>query len=114
MGRPVVLHQQGAVFEQTAAAYLFRPPGGDQSFLKMAQRFGKVSEHGFAHNCGVKVLANWGWSGVPIGTSRASVEQQQRIQNDLEGIHAELELTAHAIDEFQFDTPSPLAPQRDQ
>lgn len=114
MGRPVVLHQQGAVFEQTAAAYFFRPPGRDQSFLKMAQRFGEVAEHRFAHNCGVKVLADRGRSDVPIRSSRASVEQQQRIQNNLEGIHAELELSTHAIDEFQFDSPSPLAPQRDQ
>ncbi|CAL1684644.1 unnamed protein product [Lasius platythorax] len=95
--RFIHLHQQIAVLEQTAAAYLFGMPRRDKLLVEMVERLLEITVDGLAHHGRVKVLGD--------RQLAAFVEQQQRVENDLEGIDGELELSPHRVDELELDVP---------
>ena len=75
-GRLESAHQQVAVLEQPATPDLFWAAGGDSPGEKVPQSFLKVSVHALPLHCRVEGLGH--------GSLRTAVEEQQRVQSDLE------------------------------
>lgn len=69
--RPIALREESAVFEQTAAANLFRLPCCDELLGQMVQGLVEVSVYGFPYDGRIEVLADRELS--------AFVEREQRI-----------------------------------
>lgn len=90
----VHLDQKVAILEQTASANLFRTPRRDQFLVKMIQRLLEVAVHGFAYHGGIEIFAD--------GQLAALVEQEERVEDDLERVDGKLELPPHRVDEFQI------------
>ena len=78
VGRSVLFDEQVAVFEQTAAADLFRVPRGDHLAVEVSVRLCEVAVHRLAHHRRVEVLAQ-----RDVRRRSAVVEEQQRVQDDL-------------------------------
>lgn len=72
----------------------------------MVQSFLKVPIDALPDDLGVQVLRD--------GTTGAVVEDEQRVQDDLEGVHAELELTSDGVDKLQLHVPPILVGQGDE
>lgn len=103
----VHLNKKIAVLEQATSANLFGTPCRDQFLVKVIQRFLKVTVHRFAYNRRVEVFADRQFA--------AFVEQEERVEDNLERVDRELELPPHRIDEFQLDVPvASRVPEGDQ
>jgi len=63
--------------------------------MQMIERFLKITVDGLANHSRVEILGD--------RQLAAFVEQQQGIENDLEGVDGELELPSHRIDELELD-----------
>lgn len=87
-------HQQVAVLQQTSAPDLLGIPRADQFPLQVVQGDGEVAVNALSHDGGVEGLGH--------GVLGALVEEQERVQVDLERVHAELELTPEGIDELEL------------
>ncbi|KAG5858084.1 hypothetical protein ANANG_G00026350, partial [Anguilla anguilla] len=105
-GRAEPPHQQVAVFEQPAAADLLRAARGDGPAAQVPQRLLEVAVHALAAHAGVEALRH--------GRGRAAVEQQQRVERDLEGVHAELKLPPQRVHELQLHVLAGVVGQRDE
>lgn len=103
----VHLDQKVAVLEQAASANLLRTPRRDELLVEVVQRFLEVAVHGFADHRRVEIF--------PDGQLAALVEQEERVEHDLERVDRELELPPHRVDELELDVPVPSrVPEGDQ
>ena len=104
--RIVVPHQEIAVLEETATADLLGVSRGDEFVVEVVQRLVEIAEHALAHDGREEVTVH--------GHLGEFVEEQQRVEDDLERVDAELELPPHAVDEFQFDVFAEVIGETDQ
>jgi len=104
--RPEAAHQQVAVLEEPAAADLLRVAGGDRPGAQVAQGLLEVPVHALALHRRVEALGH--------GPLRAAVEEQQRVQRDLEGVDAELEGPPQGVHELQLHVLAGVVGQRDE
>lgn len=105
-GGLVVPHQEVAVLQQPASSDLFGVPRGDQLLVQVVEGLLEVPVDGLGHHGGVEVVAH--------GHLGAAVEEQQRVQDDLERVDAELELAAHRVDELELDVAAAVVAEANQ
>lgn len=101
----VVAQQQVAVLKQSAAPDLLRVPRHDQLVLQMEHGVAEVAVHRLADHGRVEALADRHAAGT-------LVEQQQRVEHDLERVDGELERPLHFVHKLELDVP--LTGQRAQ
>ena len=104
--RPEAQRQQVAVLEEPAAADLLGAARGDGPVAEVRHGLLEVPVNALADHAGVEALRH--------GRLRAAVEEQQRVQADLEGVHAELELAPQRVHELQLHVLAHVVGQRDQ
>ena len=102
--RVVIPDQQVAILEKTSATDLFWLLGSDQFLLEMKQSFSEVSVDTLADDRRVEVFADWHRFG-------ALVELKKTVQNDMEGVDAELVLPLHLVDELYLHVSAALVGQ---
>ena len=106
VGGPEVPHQQVAVLEQPPAPDLLGVLGGDESVLQVVQRLLEVPVHALPDDRGVQLLGQ--------GLAGAAVEEKQGVQDDLERVHAELELAPDGVDELELHIAPVLVGEGDE
>lgn len=72
-------------------------PCRDKLLVQVIERFLEITVDGLAHHGWVEILGD--------RQLAALVEQQQGIENDLEGIDGKLKLPSHRVDKFELDVP---------
>ena len=105
-GWPVVFDKEVAVLEQAAAPDLLGLLGGDQLLVEVGQRLLKVAVHALPQHRGVKVFRDRHFG--------ALVEQEQRVEDDVKRVDAELVLAFHEVDKLELDRLGPVVAERDQ
>ena len=105
-GGRVVPYEQVAVLEESTASDLLRATCGDQLLVQVSQSDIEIAVYALGDHCRVEMFAHL--------FLRDSVESQQAVENDLERIDTELELSLHVINEFQFNVTPPVVRQGDE
>jgi len=105
-GRAETPHQQVAVLQQAAASDLLGAPGADEALAQVTEGGAEVAVDALAENGGVE--------GGGHGVLRALVEEEQRVQADLEGVHAELKLAPEGVHELELDVLATVVGEGDE
>lgn len=88
----VAFAQEVAVLEKTSSSDLLGIAGGDLLVVEMAEGLVKIAKHAFTHDGGIEVLTNLHLSAIVV--------EEQRVQENVEGIHGELVLAAHMVNKL--------------
>ena len=83
-----------AVLQQTAAADLFRAPRADEAFAQVIEGSREIAVDALPQDRGVESGSH--------RVLRTLVEEEERVQADLEGVYAELELPPERVHELQL------------
>ncbi|TNN47424.1 hypothetical protein EYF80_042367 [Liparis tanakae] len=99
-------HQQVAVLQQAAASDLLGAPGADEALAQVTEGGAEVAVDALAENGGVESGGH--------GVLRALVEEEQRVQADLEGVHAELKLAPEGVHELELHVLAAVVGEGDE
>ena len=108
-GRAVPAAEQVAVLEQAAPADLLRAPRGDQLLVQVVERLAKVPVHALAHHGGEEVVPDG-----RLGLGATVVEEEERVEEDVEGVDRELVLPPHGVHELELDAFGAVVAQGDE
>lgn len=87
-------NQQVAVLQQAPAAYLLGAPRADEALAQVIEGSGEVTIDTFPKDGGVESCSHW--------VLRALVKEEERVQADLERVHAELKLPAKRVHKLEL------------